>query len=298
MTVCLTGVRQRYRLGGPWVLDGVDLDVPPGILTWVQGANGSGKSTLLRLIAGVGQPVQGQITGRPVTGFVPERFSPAPPMRPLEYLVHLGRARKMDPAVVDRRGRELLDRLGARDLMDTRLSELSKGSAQKVVIAQALLPEPDLLVLDEAWTSLDADARKVLDAMIDDRLAAGAAVVFVDHELTRLAGRPMRRHGLDGGKLITLPDTLERSAPPGAEPRGGLESGPAVLEIVLSSVPVIDLDAARAVLELPDDVHLAAPAHGVVRVQVPAEASDPLLRRALDEWPGVHVQAVRPARAR
>jgi ABC-2 type transport system ATP-binding protein len=59
--------------------------------------------------------------------------------------------------------------------------------SQKVAVAQALLPGPGLLVLDEAWTGLGEAARAVLDAAVERRLAEGAAVVFVDHDLLRLA---------------------------------------------------------------------------------------------------------------
>ncbi|MCZ0981681.1 hypothetical protein O1L60_29785 [Streptomyces diastatochromogenes] len=70
------------------------------------------------------------------------------------------------------------------------MTELSKGTSQKVAVAQALLADPALLVLDEAWTGLDTGARTELDTAVRERLAAGATVVFVDHDPRRLEGRP------------------------------------------------------------------------------------------------------------
>jgi ABC-type Mn2+/Zn2+ transport system ATPase subunit len=83
----LTGVRQRYRIRGPWVLDGVDHELPAGVLVRILGGNGSGKSALLKLAAGIGRPTRGRVDGRPVTGYVPERFPPALPLTATEYLL-------------------------------------------------------------------------------------------------------------------------------------------------------------------------------------------------------------------
>ena len=88
----LRGVSKRYGLRRPWVVRQVDLALAPGGLVRVGGVNGSGKSTLLRLIAGATDPTRGAVRGRPRTGFVPERFSPALPLTAAAFLAHVGRA--------------------------------------------------------------------------------------------------------------------------------------------------------------------------------------------------------------
>ncbi|MEU0840858.1 ATP-binding cassette domain-containing protein [Streptomyces sp. NPDC005962] len=186
----LRGVGRRYGLAGPWVLRGVDLDVPPGSLTRVEGTNGSGKSTLLRLLAGIDAPTSGRITDRPRTAYVPERFPAELPFSVLGYLTHLGRIHGLGRAEAVRGAGEWLERFGAAEYAATPLAELSKGTSQKVAVAQALLAAPALLVLDEAWTGLDRAARGVLDEAVAERIADGAAVVFVDHDPRRLAGSP------------------------------------------------------------------------------------------------------------
>lgn len=186
----LRGVGRRYGLAGPWVLRGVDLDVPPGSLTRVEGTNGSGKSTLLRLLAGIDAPTSGRITDRPRTAYVPERFPAELPFSVLGYLTHLGRVHGLGRAEAVRGAGEWLERFGAAEYAATPLAELSKGTSQKVAVAQALLAAPALLVLDEAWTGLDRAARGVLDEAVAERIADGAAVVFVDHDPRRLAGSP------------------------------------------------------------------------------------------------------------
>ncbi|WP_244217481.1 ATP-binding cassette domain-containing protein, partial [Streptomyces carpinensis] len=83
---------------------------------------------------------------------------------------------------------EWLERFGAAAYAGTPMAALSKGGSQKVAVAQALLAAPELLVLDEAWTGLDAAARAELERAVAERVADGAAVVFVDHDPHRLAG--------------------------------------------------------------------------------------------------------------
>ncbi|WP_407648936.1 ATP-binding cassette domain-containing protein [Actinacidiphila epipremni] len=198
----LDAVGRRYGLRGPWVLRSVTLDVPPGSLVRVEGANGSGKSTLLRLIAGIDRPTAGRVTGRPAaTAYVPERFPAALPFPALRYLTHLGAVRGLPAAAARERAGYWLDRFGIAGYARTPLDELSKGTCQKVAVAQALLADPQLLVLDEAWTGLDTAARATLDAAVRARVAAGATVVLVDHDPARLAD--------EQALTVTVPTTAE-----------------------------------------------------------------------------------------
>ena len=87
----LEAVGKRYGARQPWVVRGVSADLRAGRLIRVSGRNGSGKSTLLRVVAGVSLPSTGKVTGRPHTGYVPERFPGGLPFSGREYLVHLAR---------------------------------------------------------------------------------------------------------------------------------------------------------------------------------------------------------------
>ncbi|MGW4998744.1 ATP-binding cassette domain-containing protein [Streptomyces hydrogenans] len=207
----LTGVGRRYGPRGPWVLRGVDLELPPGRLVRAVGPNGTGKSTLLRLVAGVDAPAEGRITGRPPrTAYVPERFPPALPFTAHGYLVHLARLQGLRTGPARVRAGEWLERFGAGEYAGTALAGLSKGTAQKVAVAQALLAEPGLLVLDEAWTGLDTGARAALDDAVRERVAAGATVLFVDHDPRRLAG--------EAHPTLRVEDGHVRPEPPAAPP--------------------------------------------------------------------------------
>ncbi|MFF8511440.1 ATP-binding cassette domain-containing protein [Streptomyces sp. NPDC015492] len=217
----LERVGRRHGLRGPWALRGVDLDLPAGALVRIVGANGTGKSTLLRIVAGVDAPTTGRVTGRPPrTAYVPERFPAALPFTALDYLVHLGRVQGLGGARARDRAGEWLERLGATEHRGTAMAELSKGTSQKVAVAQAFLADPGLLVLDEAWTGLDAGARASLDAAVRSRRAAGGTVVFVDHDPRRLAGEPSAVHAVCDGRVHAVP------APPGAHPAAA-RNGPA-----------------------------------------------------------------------
>ncbi|MEV4430984.1 ATP-binding cassette domain-containing protein [Streptomyces sp. R-07] len=244
----LEHVGRRHGLRGPWVLREVSLDLPAAALVRVVGANGTGKSTLLRLLAGVDAPTEGRVTGRPArTAYVPERFPVALPFTAVDYLVHLGRVQGLDRASARARAGEWLERFGAGAHAGTGLSELSKGTSQKVAVAQALLADPALLVLDEAWTGLDTGARAELDTAVRERLAAGATVVFVDHDPRRLEGESAVVYGVEGGGVREMapvpasagPESVTtggglRGARPGSRPRavggsaGGIGPGPAV----------------------------------------------------------------------
>lgn len=147
----------------------------------------------------------GRVVGRPATvGYVPDRFPARLRMPAGVYLRHLARVRPHRTDGVD--PRELLVRLGFRGGTRTPMNQLSKGNAQKVGLAQALCSGAPLLVLDEPWSGLDADARPVLTATIAKAVADGAVVVVADHTGTAdtLGGR--RAVTLRGGRLVDVED--------------------------------------------------------------------------------------------
>lgn len=175
----LEQVAFRYRRRAPWVLRDVTLTVPRGRVIEVNGANGAGKSTLLRLLAGIVPPVRGRMSGRPArVGYAPERFPAAQPFTARDYLAHMARIRGV-PATGSE---EWAERLGFAGLLDTRLPDLSKGSAHKTGLIQALLASPELLVLDEPFAGLDAETRTALPALLAGLARDGTSVIVSDHQ--------------------------------------------------------------------------------------------------------------------
>ena len=284
----LEAVGKRYGVRQPWVVRDVSLDVAGGRLIRVEGPNGSGKSTLLRVVAGVTTASRGRVSGRPHTGYVPERFPGRLPFSGQEYLVHMARVHGLRGEAGRRRVDEWLERLGAAGYAAGPLQALSKGMCQKIAIAQALLSRPGLLVLDEAWTGLDVSARGTLDDAVAERVAAGGAVLFVDHDPARLAGRDDERWRLGGDGRVTVAAGLGRAAP---EP----EMTDGVITIELAGVEAVSV---ARLADLPG-VLTCSPAGvaGRVLLRVAARQSDAVLRQVL-AWDGVHVAGVHVAAVR
>ena len=175
----------RYARRAGWTLTAVDAIIRPGETIVVLGRNGAGKSTLLQLAAGVLRPSRGAVRDRPqVVGWVPERFPAEQPFTAGQYLRRMSALRGGHTDVDS-----WIDRLKLTEHRHTRLADLSKGTAQKVGLAQALLVRPDLLVLDEPWEGLDSHARALIPALVGEVTRAGGAVLVSDHR-GEIAGLP------------------------------------------------------------------------------------------------------------
>lgn len=172
----------RYSAGSDWVLREVTAELAEGEVAVVLGRNGAGKSTLLGAAAGVLPVSRGRVSGRPaVVGWVPERFPQNQFNTTFWYLVSMARIRGLSPSAARSAAQHWMDRLHLNDFAATKLPELSKGSAQKVGLAQALLVMPGLLVLDEPWEGLDALTKLEIPTIIEEVRAAGGRVLVSDH---------------------------------------------------------------------------------------------------------------------
>lgn len=196
----------RYGRRHPWVLREVSLGLGAGEVIEVTGRDGAGKSSLLRVLAGVLPASAGRVLGRPGrVGWAPERFPTAQPFEAGAYLVAQARVRGLTAGAATRAVEREAARLHLDPLLGTRLAELSKGSAQKLGIAQAMLVQPELLVLDEPWSGLDADARAVLPDLVEEVRAAHGRVVVSDHQ-RQAATLPIdRRWHLEAGRVTQVP---------------------------------------------------------------------------------------------
>lgn len=191
----LHGVAKNY--GRHAVLREINLRLQPGDAVGIVGANGSGKSTLLRIIAGVCRPSSGVVTGKATRAYVPDRFPGRQRMSAHAYLRHMGQIRGMRPTRAKARADDLLERFKLANAPDTPIRELSKGNVQKVMLAQALLVTPRILVLDEPWSGLEPATEEVLTEVMAEVIADEHTVVFSDHRsdyVRMLATRPYRLH--------------------------------------------------------------------------------------------------------
>jgi ABC-type Mn2+/Zn2+ transport system ATPase subunit len=178
----LAGVRKRHRRQGPWVLDGVTLAVHPGQAVVIHGGNGSGKSTLVRLAAGLSRPSAGTHCRRGSASYLPERPAAAPPMTVRSYLRHLARlaGRRAGDAV--REVDESIERHGLGSVSGRPMADLSKGWAQRVGLAGALLAQPELVLLDEPWSGVDDAGVAGMVRRIEEHRQAGGAFLITSHD--------------------------------------------------------------------------------------------------------------------
>jgi ABC-type multidrug transport system ATPase subunit len=198
----------RYARRAPWTLRAVHATVEPGATVVVLGRNGAGKSTLLQLAAGVLRPARGAVHDRPpAVGWVPERFPADQPFTAQQYLTRMAALRGLRGTA---RVGHWLGRLGLDEHRHTRLADLSKGTAQKVGLAQALLVPPGLLVLDEPWEGLDAVARTLIPRIVEEVTGAGGAVLVSDHR-GEIAGLPDAIHWTVAGGAV------HTAGPPGSD---------------------------------------------------------------------------------
>lgn len=218
--VRLRAVEKLVHEGGASraVLSGVDLDVAPGEAVALLGRSGSGKSTLLNLIAGIDEADQGQVVtaGVDVTaaaereraalrtralGFVFQSFHLLPTLTVAENIALPLELAGLAAAESRARVAELLQRVGLADRADAWPRVLSGGEQQRVAVARALAPKPQLLLCDEPTGNLDdAAAALVLELISQLRAEQGCAVVLVTHSRSAasICDRQLR---LDGGQL-------------------------------------------------------------------------------------------------
>jgi len=171
----------HVALGGRTVLRDVTLRLTPGEIVTVVGPNGSGKSSLLRAVIGAVIPVAGTIRRRPGLrlGYVPQRLHIEPTL-PLTVRRFLG----LPTPVTGGRAEDALDAAGADGLGDRQMAALSGGQFQRVLLARALLGDPQLLILDEPTQGLDQPGAAAFYRRIEEvRQRLGCAVLMVSHEL-------------------------------------------------------------------------------------------------------------------
>jgi heme ABC exporter ATP-binding subunit CcmA len=178
------GLEKDY--GEKRVLRGLDFELERGGVLVVTGANGSGKTTLLRLCAGLAVPTGGRLEVEPergLIGFLGHEPLVYRELTALENLDLYGRLYR----VPERRERigMLLERYGLWDVRAERVSSYSRGMTKRLALCRALLHEPELLVLDEPFTALDAEGADLLDRQLAE-LAGSATVLLTTHEPARV----------------------------------------------------------------------------------------------------------------
>jgi ABC-2 type transport system ATP-binding protein len=183
------------RYPGTTAVDGVSFVAKTAEVTGYLGPNGSGKSTTFKMIAGLIEPSDGEILfrGEPIQqdyiayrqrlGYVPEEPHLYPHLTGAEYLEMVGQLRGIGAERLSEKINGFLRLLSLHADRDVPISSYSKGMRQKVLLAAALLHNPELILLDEPFSGLDVNSALVLRDLIGKLASHGRVVLFSSHEL-------------------------------------------------------------------------------------------------------------------
>ncbi len=189
------------KLGGRAVLADISLNIPVGTFVGVLGPNGSGKTTLMRAVLGLVPPSHGTIRilgrmatrGNPAVGYMPQNASAVPAMRlsGWDFVASVANGHRLGLPVLGKTARaeveHALDLVGARKLAHRPLAHISGGERQRLLLAQALIGRPQLLLLDEPLISLDPrHQQEVVELTKALQRELGITVLFSAHEFNPL----------------------------------------------------------------------------------------------------------------
>jgi ABC-2 type transport system ATP-binding protein len=201
-------------------VDGISFSVQAGEVAGYLGPNGSGKSTTMKMITGIMDMTSGEILfdGQPIQrdliaykrrmGYVPEEAHLYSHLSGLEYLTMVGQLRELPPKSTADKIDGLLRLFSLHGDRHSPISNYSKGMRQKILLAAALLHDPDLILLDEPFSGLDVGSALVMRSLIKELAARGKVVLFSSHELETVERVSSRVIILHRGKIVA-DDSIE-----------------------------------------------------------------------------------------
>jgi ABC-2 type transport system ATP-binding protein len=197
MDLAIETVGLTRHFGSVRAVDGIDLRVLRGTFYGFLGPNGAGKSTTIKMLTGLLAPTRGtmRILGRDISepgaalevkrrvGVVPENLHLFEYLTAREFLIFTGRMYLLEPGIINARVQELLETMGLQNEAKKLVLDFSHGMRKKLALAAALLPNPDLLFLDEPFEGVDAVASRMLRDVLQRCVARGATVFLTSHVL-------------------------------------------------------------------------------------------------------------------
>ena len=178
------------RFDGEAAVDGIDLTIRKGSIFGILGPNGAGKTTTLRMLLGIIDPDEGErfLLGSPdpismahQVGYLPEERGLYQSMKAYDAIAFMGALRGLPLAEGRKRGRKMMEDHGLGDAADKQIRQLSKGMAQTVQLLGTLVHDPDLIILDEPFSGLDALNQGKLERLIRAQADKGVTVIFSTH---------------------------------------------------------------------------------------------------------------------
>ncbi len=189
--IAIRNLQKRY--GEKQVLKGINLDVYPGQIIGYIGPNGAGKSTTVKILIGLLGDFEGEVTIlghdlrtdtlaiKSLIGYVPENAEIYDVLTPMEYLSFVGKLYQMEDAVIEERATRMLGAFGLLENKDQRMDTFSKGMRQKVLITSGLMHNPQIVVLDEPLSGLDANAVIIVKEILALLKREGKTIFYCSH---------------------------------------------------------------------------------------------------------------------
>jgi len=221
LELTIAGVSKRYR-GGVWALRDFSLRLRPGVLGLL-GPNGAGKTTLMSILATITRATQGEVLWndtalardpdaiRSVLGYLPQDFGVYPNLNALEFLEYLAAVKGLDSATSRRRIEELLSLVNLSDVRKRPLGGYSGGMKQRIGIAQALLNDPQILIVDEPTAGLDPEERVRFRNLLSE-LSGERVIILSTHIVSDVEATATDIALISGGRLVAhaTPEELLR----------------------------------------------------------------------------------------
>ncbi len=192
--ISIRGLRKNF--GSFTALENVDLEVPEGVCFGFLGPNGAGKTTTIKIILGLLEPSGGEVrvfgekagsySVRRRIGYLPERIEYHNHVLCIDFLKYVGILNHMKPLSAEKVAREILTWVGLEGWEEQPIGSLSAGMKQRLGLAQALMGNPDLLILDEPTTNLDPLGRKEILDKVRELVNEGKTVLFSSHILSEV----------------------------------------------------------------------------------------------------------------
>ena len=200
--------------GDKSVLKGIVLDIYPGQVIGYIGPNGAGKSTTVKILCGLISDYQGQVFVKGMElkenalavksniGYIPELAELYDVLTPLEFLTLVAELYSLDATVAQERMGKMLAAFGLQGNMNDRMDTFSKGMKQKVLITSGLLHNPDIIILDEPLSGLDANSVIIIKELISKLAKEGKTIFYCSHMMDVVEKVSDRIVLIDGGTVI------------------------------------------------------------------------------------------------